>query len=140
LQLENWLNLNFLFDEWSLQISLIIKATVLQKRVTCNNSPLNIYTLVLMFEKLHFRTVQVNISTRILNYFFFSHLRSWPSGDGTCSLPLHPGSIFSVHVCHPAVLYLPTGLAECSVVPRISRGARKLAKTPRVIKKNCFSN
>jgi len=31
--------------------------------------------------------------------------------------------------------YLPTGLAKCSVDPGISRGARKLARTPRVIKK-----
>jgi hypothetical protein len=34
----------------------------------------------------------------------------------------------------PAVPYMPTGLAGCSVGPRISRGARKLARTPRVIK------
>ena len=133
MQLENWLNLNFLFDEWSLQISLIIKATVLQKRVTCNNSPLNIYTLVLMFEKLHFRTVQVNISTRILNYYFF---RTW--GRGLAGMGLVPFLCTQVRssLCMsvtPAVLYLPTGLAECSVVPRISRGARKLAQTPRVI-------
>jgi hypothetical protein len=35
----------------------------------------------------------------------------------------------------PAVLYLLTGLAGYSVDPGISRGARKLAQTPRVIKK-----
>jgi hypothetical protein len=35
----------------------------------------------------------------------------------------------------PAVFYLPTGLAGCSVDPEISRDARKLARTPRVIKK-----
>jgi len=35
----------------------------------------------------------------------------------------------------PAVPYLPTGLAGCSVGPGISCGARKLARTPRVIKK-----
>jgi len=35
----------------------------------------------------------------------------------------------------PAVPYLPTGLAGCSVGPEISRGARKLTRTPRVIKK-----
>jgi len=34
-----------------------------------------------------------------------------------------------------AVLYLFTGLAGCSVSLEISRGARKLARTPRVIKK-----
>jgi hypothetical protein len=34
----------------------------------------------------------------------------------------------------PAVLYLPTGLAEYLVGPGISRGARKLVRTPRVIK------
>jgi len=35
----------------------------------------------------------------------------------------------------PAVSYLPTGLAGCSVGPGISCGARKLARTPRVTKK-----
>jgi hypothetical protein len=34
-----------------------------------------------------------------------------------------------------AVPYLSIGLAGCSVGPRISRSARKLARTPRVIKK-----
>jgi hypothetical protein len=35
----------------------------------------------------------------------------------------------------PAVPYLSTKLAGCSVDPGNSRGARKLARTPRVIKK-----
>jgi hypothetical protein len=35
----------------------------------------------------------------------------------------------------PAVSYLPTGLAGCSVGPGISCGARKLTRTPRVTKK-----
>jgi len=35
----------------------------------------------------------------------------------------------------PAVSYLPTGLAGCSVDPGISCGARKLARTPQVTKK-----
>jgi hypothetical protein len=35
----------------------------------------------------------------------------------------------------PAVFYLPTGLAGCSVDPGISCGARKLTRTPRVKKK-----
>jgi hypothetical protein len=35
----------------------------------------------------------------------------------------------------PAVSYLSTGLAGCSVGPEISRGTRKLARTLRVIKK-----
>jgi hypothetical protein len=35
----------------------------------------------------------------------------------------------------PAVSYLPIGLAGCSVGSEISCGARKLAQTPRVIKK-----
>jgi len=35
----------------------------------------------------------------------------------------------------PAVFYLSTGLAGCSVGPGISCGARKLARTPRVTKK-----
>ena len=34
-----------------------------------------------------------------------------------------------------AVPYLSTRLAGCSVGPRISRGARKLTRTPQVIKK-----
>jgi len=33
------------------------------------------------------------------------------------------------------VPYMSTGLAGCSVGPGISRGARKLARTPRIIKK-----
>jgi len=53
----------------------------------------------------------------------------------TCSLPRHPGLTLFVHACHPRMPYLPTGLAGCSVGPGISRGARKLARTPRVIKK-----
>jgi hypothetical protein len=36
----------------------------------------------------------------------------------------------------PVVSYLSTGLAGCSVDPGNSRGARKLAWTSRVIKKN----
>jgi len=35
----------------------------------------------------------------------------------------------------PAVPYMSTGLAGCSVGPGISRGARKLIRIPRVIKK-----
>jgi hypothetical protein len=35
----------------------------------------------------------------------------------------------------PAMSYLSTGLTGCLVGPRISRSARKLARTPRVIKK-----
>jgi len=35
----------------------------------------------------------------------------------------------------PAVPYMSTGLAGCSVGPGISRGAHKLARTSRVIKK-----
>jgi hypothetical protein len=35
----------------------------------------------------------------------------------------------------PAVSYLPTGLAGCSVGLKISHGTRKMARTPRVIKK-----
>ena len=35
----------------------------------------------------------------------------------------------------PAVFYLSTGLAGCSVDPGISCGARKLDRTPRVTKK-----
>jgi hypothetical protein len=36
----------------------------------------------------------------------------------------------------PAVLYLFIGLAGCSVDPGINNDARKLVRTPRVIKKN----
>jgi hypothetical protein len=47
-----------------------------------------------------------------------------------------PSSIISVYQpVTPVVSYLPTGLAECSVGPGISCGARKLARTLRVIKK-----
>jgi len=35
----------------------------------------------------------------------------------------------------PTVLYLSTAFAGCSVGPRISRGACKLARIPRIIKK-----
>jgi len=35
----------------------------------------------------------------------------------------------------PAVPYLFIGLAGCSMDPGISRGARKLVRTPRIIKK-----
>ena len=35
----------------------------------------------------------------------------------------------------PVMSYLSTGLAGCSVDPEISRGACKLARKPRVIKK-----
>jgi len=38
----------------------------------------------------------------------------------------------------PVVSYLSTGLAGCSVGSGISRGACKLVRTPRVIKKNTF--
>jgi hypothetical protein len=37
---------------------------------------------------------------------------------------------FFVYICHPAVFYMPTGLAGCLVGPRISYGARKLTRTP----------
>jgi hypothetical protein len=56
-------------------------------------------------------------------------------GEGIYSLPLHPGSIFFVHACPPVVSYLSTELAECSMDPEISSGARKLTRIPRVIKK-----
>jgi len=36
---------------------------------------------------------------------------------------------------YPAVLYMPTGLAGCSVDPEISRGVHTLARTSQVIKK-----
>jgi hypothetical protein len=53
---------------------------------------------------------------------------------------LCPAYVFWVRVfvytpVTPAVFYMSTGLAECSMSPEISRGARKLARTPRVIKK-----
>jgi hypothetical protein len=40
---------------------------------------------------------------------------------------------------YPAVLYMPTGLAGCSVDPEISRGVHTLACTSQVIKKNQIS-
>jgi hypothetical protein len=47
-----------------------------------------------------------------------------------CSLPLHPGLNLTVHACHPVVPYMLTEFAGCSVGREISRGARKLARTP----------
>jgi len=41
-----------------------------------------------------------------------------------------PSSTFHVHVCHPALPYLSTELAGCSLNPGTSRGARKLLKHP----------
>ena len=53
-----------------------------------------------------------------------SHRGLWPSG-----------------ICMsvtPAVSYLPTRLAGCSVGPEISCGACKLARTPRITKKKIY--
>ena len=61
-------------------------------------------------------------------------LVQWSTGEAWLA-PV-PSSTLHVHACHPAVPYLSTGLAGCSVDPGNSRGARKLARTPRVIKKN----
>jgi len=52
------------------------------------------------------------------------------SVGGACLLLLLLGSSPHVHVCHPAVPYMSTGFAGCSVGRGISRGARKLARTP----------
>ena len=51
-----------------------------------------------------------------------------------------PSSTFHVHVCHPALPYLSTGLAGCSVDPGNSRGAHTLARIPKVIKKKKLMN
>jgi hypothetical protein len=53
----------------------------------------------------------------------------------TC-LIVHQGLSFTVHVCHPAVPYMFTGLTEYSVDSEISCDARKLARTPGLKKKN----
>jgi hypothetical protein len=44
-------------------------------------------------------------------------------------------SSLNMHACHPAVSYLLTGFAGCSVNPEISYGARKLARISRLKKK-----
>jgi hypothetical protein len=49
---------------------------------------------------------------------------------GACLLPPLLGSSPHVHACHPAVSYMPTGFAGCSVSREISHGARKLTRTP----------
>jgi hypothetical protein len=49
---------------------------------------------------------------------------------GACLLQLLLGSSPRAHVCHPAVPYMSTGFAGCSVGRGISRGVRKLARTP----------
>jgi hypothetical protein len=49
---------------------------------------------------------------------------------GACLLLLLLGSSPHVHACHPAVSYMFTGFAGCSVGRGISCGARKLARTP----------
>jgi hypothetical protein len=60
--------------------------------------------------------------------------------EGACFLSLHQGSASLCMLVTPAVpymlTYMLTGLAGCSVDPGISCGACKLARTPRVIKKN----
>jgi len=38
--------------------------------------------------------------------------------------------VFTCMSVIPAMFYMPSGLAGCSVGPEISRGARKLARTP----------
>jgi len=66
----------------------------------------------------------------------FPHPGSWPSDPGREFLASAP--YVRTFVCMfviPALLYLSTGLAGYSVGPRISRGARKLTRTPQVIKK-----
>jgi len=60
-------------------------------------------------------------------------LAQWSTGEA-CLAPV-PSSTFHVHPVTPAVSYLSTGLARCLVDPGNSRGACKLARTPRVIKK-----
>jgi hypothetical protein len=60
---------------------------------------------------------------------------TWVVNCKACFVTI-PSSIVSVYQpVTPVVPYLPTGLAGCSVGPRISCGARKLARTLRVIKK-----
>jgi len=81
--------------------------------------------------------ITIIITTIITIVFFF--LRTWGCSlvvEGTCSFPLHQGSNLTVHIYHPAVPYMLTGLAGCSVSPGISCGARKLVRTSRVTKKN----
>jgi hypothetical protein len=55
--------------------------------------------------------------------------------DRFCSVYMLWVRVFTCMPVIPAVPYMLTGLAGCSVGPEISRSARKLARTPCVIKK-----
>jgi hypothetical protein len=44
------------------------------------------------------------------------------------------------HACHPAVIYMLTEFAGCSVGRGINRGACKLARTPRRSKKKKYAS
>ena len=66
----------------------------------------------------------------------FPHPDSWPSSPGREFLvSAHQVRTFVCTFVIPALPYLPTGLAGYSVGSGISRGARKLTRTPQVIKK-----
>ena len=66
------------------------------------------------------------------------HLRSWPSGEVTFFFLCTRVRFSLCMPVTPAVPYMLTGLARCSVDSGISCGARKLARTPWVIKKKIF--
>jgi hypothetical protein len=79
----------------------------------------------------------------ILSYIHTSYQKlifrtqvSWPSGLGKEFLASAPYvRTFMYTFVIPALLYLSTGLVGYSVGPGISRDARKLTRTPQVIKK-----
>jgi hypothetical protein len=63
-----------------------------------------------------------------INFFFFLAIET--RVVRVCFFCLHLGLNFTVYICHPAVPYMLTGFAGCSVGRGISRGARKLTRTP----------
>jgi hypothetical protein len=87
----------------------------------------------MLYLSLNFNNYVIDTTFLIMK----THPDLWPSGPSR----EFPASALYIRilVCTsvtPAVPYLSTGLAGCSVGPGISRGACKLTRTPRVIKKN----
>jgi hypothetical protein len=86
----------------------------------------------MLYLSLNFNNYVIDTTFLIMK----THLDLWPSGPGREFLAFAP--YIRILVCTsitPAVPYLSTGLAGCSVDPGISHGACKLTRTPRVIKK-----
>ena len=69
------------------------------------------------------------------SFFEFRFESQWKWGWRICSLPVSIESSLCGMPVTPAVSYLLTRLAGCSVDHGISRGAHKLTRTPTLIKK-----